>query len=148
MSYLITYAEVRVIFAEDEEQVDKLLQLDIPTIRHIIYADPRGIRKYDDPRLISLRTWKRAARASPPAPGLYAELVKAGSGADVAILCTTSGTTSHPKLAMLTSGAMLRHCTAYLAADPRGPNDEYVSVLQMPGSWSRSMPSGRRCSRA
>ncbi|OYW53608.1 MAG: long-chain fatty acid--CoA ligase, partial [Rhizobiales bacterium 12-68-15] len=39
---------------------------------------------------------------------------------------------SHPKLAMLTSGALLNHCAAYLAVDPRGPDDEYVSVLQMP----------------
>lgn len=135
VSYLITYAEVRVIFAEDEEQVDKLLQLsdDIPTIRHIIYADPRGIRKYDDPRLISLADVEaRGLERHRQGPGLYADLVNAGTGTDVAILCTTSGTTSHPKLAMLTSGAMLRHCTAYLAADPRGPSDEYVSVLQMP----------------
>ncbi|OYZ89252.1 MAG: long-chain fatty acid--CoA ligase [Rhizobiales bacterium 17-65-6] len=135
VAYLVTYAEVAVLFAEDEEQVDKLLQLEdrIPTVRHIVYADPRGLRKYEDPRLISLAALeeKGAARCGAD-PARYGEMVAAGKGADVAILCTTSGTTSHPKLAMLTSGALLNHCAAYLAVDPRGPDDEYVSVLQMP----------------
>src|SRR5204863_53545 len=47
-------------------------------------------------------------------------------------LCTTSGTTAHPKLAMLAAGRVLRHCAAYLAFDPKGPDDEYVSVLPLP----------------
>lgn len=135
VAYLVTYADVAVIFAEDEEQVDKLLQLEdrIPTVRHIIYADPRGLRKYDDPRLVSLETLEEAGAARALAePERYGALVAQGRGTDVSILCTTSGTTSHPKLAMLTSGALLNHCASYLAVDPRGPQDEYVSVLQMP----------------
>lgn len=135
VAYLITYADVKVIFAEDEEQVDKLLQLEdrIPTVQHIVYADPRGLRKYDDPRLVALAAVEAAGAARAAAdPGLYDRMIGEGKGSDVAILCTTSGTTSHPKLAMLTSGALLKHCAAYLAADPRGPEDEYVSVLQMP----------------
>ena len=53
-AYLLKYGEARLVFAEDEEQVDKLLTLAdrVPAIKHIIYSDPRGIRKYDDPRLI------------------------------------------------------------------------------------------------
>jgi long-chain acyl-CoA synthetase len=50
----------------------------------------------------------------------------------VAILCTTSGTTAQPKLAMLQHRPFLRHCAAYLRADPRGPLDDYVSVLPLP----------------
>lgn len=135
VAYLITYADVAVVFAEDEEQVDKLLQLEekIPTVRHIVYSDPRGIRKYDDPRLVSLEALEETGKAkAEKAPNLYSQMVASGSGDDVAILCTTSGTTSHPKLAMLTGGSLLRHCAAYLDMDPRGPQDEYVSVLQMP----------------
>jgi long-chain acyl-CoA synthetase len=48
------------------------------------------------------------------------------------MLCTTSGTTSNPKLAMLTAGSVLRHCATYLSFDPKGPDDEYVSVLPLP----------------
>lgn len=135
VAYLVTYADVAVLFAEDEEQVDKLLQLEdrIPTVRHIIYADPRGLRKYEDARLVSLADLEaRGAARAAAEPDAYQRLVDQGSGADVAILCTTSGTTSHPKLAMLSGGAVLRHCASYLAADMRGPDDEYVSVLQMP----------------
>jgi long-chain acyl-CoA synthetase len=65
-------------------------------------------------------------------PLLYDSLVDATRGEDVAILCTTSGTTSHPKLAMLAAGRVLRHCATYLAFDPKGPEDEYVSVLPLP----------------
>ena len=50
----------------------------------------------------------------------------------MAILCTTSGTTARPKLAMLTGRALIRHCESYLKADPRGPEDDYVSVLPLP----------------
>ena len=60
------------------------------------------------------------------------ELVNAGKGEDVGILCTTSGTTANPKMAMLQSGPFLDHCTAYLRADPKYPSDDYVSMLPLP----------------
>ena len=134
-AYLLSYGAAKLVFAEDEEQVDKLLGLGdrIPDVKHIVYSDPRGMRKYDDPRLLfaddlAARGRERAARE----PDLYDRLVDATNGEDVAILCTTSGTTSHPKLAMLASGRVLRHCATYLAFDPKGPDDEYVSVLPLP----------------
>ncbi|WP_035693341.1 long-chain fatty acid--CoA ligase [Azospirillum halopraeferens] len=136
VAYLITYADVAVVIAEDEEQVDKLLNLGdrLPTLRHIIYSDPRGMRKYHDPRLMEAAELVRRGEAlHAEKPGLYAELVAAGKGEDVAVLCTTSGTTSNPKLAMLPAGRLLRHCASYLSVDPKGPEDEYVSVL--PLSW-------------
>src|SRR5204863_8797403 len=104
-----------------------------PNPNHTVYSDPRGMRKYDAARrmeahkLASLGR-ERAARE----PGLYDSLVDATSGEDVAILCTTSGTTANPKLAMLAAGRVLRHCATYLAFDPKGPDDEYVSVLPLP----------------
>ncbi|MHC2439298.1 AMP-binding protein [Bradyrhizobium sp. USDA 4451] len=134
-AYLLTYGEAKLVFAEDEEQVDKLLGLAdrVPHLKHIIYSDPRGMRKYDDPRLMEANKLvelgrDRAARE----PGLYDRLVDATDGEDVAILCTTSGTTANPKLAMLSAGRVLRHCATYLAFDPKGPDDEYVSVLPLP----------------
>jgi len=135
VAYLVTYAEAKLIFAEDEEQVDKLVGLGdrIPSVRHIVYADPRGMRKYDDPRLIELSAFlARGAEALAKEPGLVDRLTAAGRGDEVAILCTTSGTTAHPKLAMLSSAALIGHTAAYLAADPKGPDDEYVSVLPLP----------------
>jgi len=133
--YLLTYGETKIVFAEDEEQVDKLLELSdrTPHLKHIVYSDPRGMRKYNDPRLIEADTLAKMGRErGAREPQLYDQMVDATKADDVAILCTTSGTTSNPKLAMLTAGSVLRHCATYLAFDPKGPDDEYVSVLPLP----------------
>src|SRR5437879_737631 len=134
-AYLLSYGEAKLVFAEDEEQVDKLLTLAerVPNLKHIVYSDPRGMRKYDDPRLmeadkLAAMGRDRAARD----PGFYDRLVDATKGEDCAILCTTSGTTANPKLAMLAAGRVLKHCATYLSFDPKGPDDEYVSVLPLP----------------
>ncbi|NJM35266.1 MAG: long-chain fatty acid--CoA ligase [Rhodomicrobium sp.] len=135
VAYLINYGETKAVFAEDEEQVDKLLNLEdrIPSLQHIVYSDPRGMRKYDDPRVISTESLIEKGRAlAADDAGLYDRLVDATRADDVAILCTTSGTTANPKLAMLSAGALIHHCAAYLEADPKGPADEYVSVLPLP----------------
>jgi len=135
VAYLLNYGETKIVFAEDEEQVDKLLGIGAraPHLKHIVYSDPRGMRKYDDPRLIDVQTLVTRGRARAELdPGLYDALVDATDGEATAVLCTTSGTTANPKLAMLAAGRLLRHCAVYLAFDPRGPDDEYVSVLPMP----------------
>jgi long-chain acyl-CoA synthetase len=135
VEYLIGYSGCRLIVAEDEEQVDKILNLAerIPSVERIVYCDPRGMRKYDDPRLLSRDDlWALADKLAASEPGLYDKLVDATSGDDCAVLCTTSGTTSNPKLAMMTGGAMIRHVDAYNQVYPLGPEDEYVSVLPMP----------------
>ncbi len=135
VAYLINYAQVRIVLAEDEEQVDKLLEIaeNLPCIERIVYFDPRGMRKYDDPRLMSWDELKAAAeRVRAAEPTRFEDEVARGNGSDVAVLCTTSGTVSHPKLAMLQSGPFLAHCLAYLRADPKLPSDDYVSVLPLP----------------
>jgi long-chain acyl-CoA synthetase len=135
VAYLLKAGDARIVFAEDEEQVEKLLRLRnrVPDLRHIVYSDPRGIRRYADPRLISASDLAQKGRdRGKREPDLYDRLVDATEGDAVAILCTTSGTTAHPKLAMLSAERLLRHCAAYLAFDPKGPDDEYVSVLPLP----------------
>jgi long-chain acyl-CoA synthetase len=135
VAYLVNYADAKVVFAEDEEQVDKLLGLGdrIPSVKLIVYSDPRGMRKYSDPRLIAVNTlMHHGDSVAADNHALYPELVAATRGDDVAILCTTSGTTSHPKLAMLQAGRVLRHCASYLSVDPKDAQDEYVSVLPLP----------------
>ncbi|MEN2976959.1 long-chain fatty acid--CoA ligase [Tistrella bauzanensis] len=135
VAYLLTYAGAQVVLCEDEEQVDKLLELEdqIPTVRTIVYADARGMRKYDDPRLRDLAEVYALGRAlHGREPDRYARELAAGRGSDVAILCTTSGTTSNPKMAMLAGRSFLEHCARYLMVDPKGPADDYVSVLPMP----------------
>ncbi|WP_372378977.1 long-chain fatty acid--CoA ligase [Vibrio natriegens] len=135
VAYLINYAKAKVVIAEDEEQCDKLLELgdEIPSVEFIIYCDPRGMRKYDDPRLIDVeKAYQKGQLIDKADPDKYLNMVAATKGSDLSILCTTSGTTSKPKLAQLHSGTFLDHCAAYLRADPRSPGDNYVSVLPLP----------------
>jgi long-chain acyl-CoA synthetase len=132
VGYLLGYAGARLAFAEDEEQVDKLLEIagQLPELEWIVYNDPRGMRKYRDPRLLSREQLIEKGRAVPA--GRFDEAVAEGRGDEVAVLCTTSGTTAHPKLAMLQHRPLLEHVCAYLRAEPRAPTDEYVSILPLP----------------
>ncbi len=133
--YLVEAAGASVIVCEDEEQVDKILELGegVPSLRHIVYHDPRGMRKYDDPRLVSWERLHELARETAARdPDLFEREVAAGRGEEVAVLCTTSGTTARPKLAMLGHRRTLEHARRWLEAEMRGPGDEYVSVLALP----------------
>ncbi len=135
VAYLLEHSGAAAVIAEDEEQVDKLLNLEgrAPALRHILYMDPRGMRKHADPRLMPIDALVRLGEAAHAEDGnAYAGLVAGTRGEEVAILCTTSGTTARPKLAMLQGGALIRHCASYIGADPKGPEDEYVSVLPLP----------------
>jgi long-chain acyl-CoA synthetase len=132
VAYLLGYAEARLAFVEDEEQADKVLEIadQLPHLRWIVYNDPRGMRKYRDDRLLDRQ--QLIERGNQVPADTFEAAVAAGRGTDVATLCTTSGTTSHPKLAMLQHRPLLEHSAAYLRADPREPTDEYVSVLPLP----------------
>src|SRR5260370_40073851 len=73
-AYLLSYGGARLVFAEDEEQVDKLLTLAdrVPNLKHIVYSYPRGMRRYDDPRLMEADTLATMRRERPALePGLY-----------------------------------------------------------------------------
>jgi long-chain acyl-CoA synthetase len=132
VGWLLEHAGAVLVFAEDEEQVDKLLGASarLPALRHIVFSDPRGMRKLNDPRLISAEELAKLGAAEDVAE--YDALLAAQDPQAVAILCTTSGTTARPKLAMLSSAALVGHCRSYLRSDPKGPQDEYVSVLPLP----------------
>jgi long-chain acyl-CoA synthetase len=131
MGFLLGYGEVKVAFVEDEEQADKLIEIEdaLPMLKWIVYNDPRGMGKYDDPRLLSRDRLKEMGESLPAEH--FDQAVDAVKGEDVAILCATSGTTSNPKLAMLQHQRFLEHIAAYLHADPRAPEDEYISLLPM-----------------
>ncbi|MHC8508854.1 MAG: AMP-binding protein [Rhodospirillales bacterium] len=136
IEYLINCAKPKIIVAEDEEQIDKLLALNgkIPSVKKIIYHDARGMRKYDDPRLMYIKELEALGAAElEKNPGAWAEAAAATQGGDLAVLCTTSGTTANPKLAEWRAAAFLGHAAAYLRADMKGPEDEYLAVL--PLSW-------------
>src|SRR6201989_1427398 len=79
-AYLLNYGEARLVFAEDEVQVDKLLTLAdrVPRLNPIAYSDPRAMRKYEDPRLMQADKLAEMGRAGAARePKLYDQLVDA-----------------------------------------------------------------------
>ena len=135
VAYLLNHSNATVVIAEDEEQCDKLLELGekIANVKFIVYCDPKGMRKYDDERLIDIEDLYRVGREYESLhESFYDELVDNTKPDEISIYCTTSGTTSNPKIVLLNSGSFIEHCCAYLRADPRNPGDNYVSVLPLP----------------
>lgn len=136
LTHVLTYAEVRFVVAEDQEQVDKLLGIvdDVPTLERIAYYDPHGLESYDRAMLIDFAELEaQGAELAAARPDWFAQQVEARSEDDIAVICTTSGTTSRPKLATLTHRSLLSMGRQLMALDPVGPDDRYVSFL--PFAW-------------
>jgi len=135
VSYIINHAASRFVVAEDQEQVDKVLDMgdEIPTVEHIIYTDPRGMRKYDDPRLVYFpEVEERGREFEKKNPGIFDQMVDATDPEACAQICTTSGTTGNPKLAMLSHRNMLSMAANLGKVDPKYESDEFVSFLPLP----------------
>ncbi|MFU8857106.1 MAG: long-chain fatty acid--CoA ligase [Deferrisomatales bacterium] len=135
VSYIINHAASKFIVAEDQEQVDKVLDMgdELTTVRHVVYTDDRGMRKYDDSRLIFFPEVEEKGRQyEKDHPGLFDQLVDATRADDPAQICTTSGTTGNPKLAVLSHRNMLSMAANLGAVDPKREADEFVSFLPLP----------------
>jgi long-chain acyl-CoA synthetase len=136
MAFPIRNAEVAHAFAEDQEQVDKLLEIlpGCPMLKHIYYDDPRGLRNYAQRELMSyerLREIGREAHRRDPA-FLEGEIAK-GSSEDTAALFFTSGTTGVPKGVVLTYRNLIER--SKVVADWEGITDRDVVLAFMPPAW-------------
>jgi long-chain acyl-CoA synthetase len=134
INFLLTFSGATVVVAENEEQVDKILRVTegVTTVKAIVYNDPRGMRKYTDSRLIHRdRLLDHARTEAASQPQLWDALVDATSGGEVSVLCSTSGTTSNPKLVSIASGPFIEHVGHYCRMLKLGPDDEYISLLPM-----------------
>ncbi|HEV3456170.1 MAG TPA: AMP-binding protein, partial [Thermoanaerobaculia bacterium] len=136
VAYVIDHSDAVFVVAEDQEQVDKILDMieKLPKVRHVIFSDPRGMRHYRHPALISFAAVEERGRElGRGRPHLWTESVSAGGADDVAIICYTSGTTGFPKGAMLTFRNLLTMATSLNQVDAKLPDDEFVSFL--PLAW-------------
>jgi long-chain acyl-CoA synthetase len=134
--HVLTDGQVRVVVAEDQEQVDKLIELKdrLPAVERVIYYDTRGLELYDVPYLSEFTAVEAAGREWGEAhPGWLDEQIAAGRAADVAVICTTSGTTGRPKLAMLSHANLLEMGRSMTELDPIGMGARYLSFL--PLAW-------------
>ncbi|MFL5299989.1 MAG: AMP-binding protein, partial [Anaeromyxobacteraceae bacterium] len=96
VAYVIDHCDASIVVAEDQEQVDKILDMldKLPKVRHVVYTDPRGLRKYEHPALLPFEAVEQKGRAlAAERPGVFEENVRRGTADDVAIVCYTSGTT-------------------------------------------------------
>src|SRR5690606_20587952 len=96
MVFVLQDADIAFAFAENQEQVDKLLEIrdHVPGIRHIIYDDPRGLRHYDQPGLISTAELvQRGAQWDAQHPGAWETGLAQLRPDDVSVILYTSGTT-------------------------------------------------------
>ncbi len=136
VAYVIDHCDASFVVAEDQEQVDKLLDMldRLPKVHAVIYADPRGLRNYRHPKLVSFEAVEEKGRElAARRPELWQENVSRGSADDVAIICYTSGTTGFPKGAMLSFRNLLSMALALHEVDPKRRDDEFVSFL--PLAW-------------
>jgi long-chain acyl-CoA synthetase len=129
-------ADVRFCLVEDQEQVDKLLEIreQCPRISHIYYDDPRGLRKYTEEGLSSLDALIESGKAfAASQPGWFpAEVAKAQPG-DVAAMFFTSGTTGNPKGVVHTHGTLLDRASAGAEFDKLTGSEEVLAYL--PPAW-------------
>ena len=136
VAYIITHSDARFLVVEDQEQVDKIIELwpKLHTVEKVIYYDPKGLRNYAEPYLMSFPEVERLGEDYERAhPGWFEESVMLGKGEDIAILSTTSGTTGNPKLAILTHNNLVSMGRNLMAVDPMSDKDEFVSFL--PLAW-------------
>ena len=136
MVYIFTHADVSFIVVEDQEQVDKMLEMwpELSGVRRVVYYDPKGLRNYNEDFLLGFLDVEELGRKyEQEHPGWYEQRVAQGKGSDLAILSTTSGTTGNPKLAMLTHDSMVSMGRSLMSVDPLMPGDEFVSFL--PLAW-------------
>jgi long-chain acyl-CoA synthetase len=129
-------AEVRFAFAEDQEQVDKLLEIQpqCSLLTHIYFDDPRGLRSYDEPGLAALDELLAAGKVFASAhPDFFKESVKGVKPSDVGAMFFTSGTTGNPKGVVHTHDSLLNRARAGAEFDHLTNQEEVLAY--MPVAW-------------
>ena len=134
MQYVLDNAEIEVAIVEDQEQVDKLLELlpQCPRLKLIIYDDPRGMRHYSQPQLLPYSELRDVGREYDEAhQDFYPTELMAGKPDDVSVILYTSGTTSRPKGVCMTHRAFIDAARGDVGFDGFDDSDEILSYLPM-----------------
>jgi long-chain acyl-CoA synthetase len=136
MAFPIQNAQIAFAFAEDQEQVDKLLEIlpQCPTLEHIYYDDPRGLRRYAQPELLAYDKLLEAGRqAHRHDPGFVETEVARGAADDTAGMFFTSGTTGVPKGVVHTHASLLGPSLTAARLERLGDRD--VVLAYLPPAW-------------
>ncbi|UCD70239.1 MAG: AMP-binding protein, partial [Betaproteobacteria bacterium] len=134
MQYVLDNAEIEVAIVEDQEQVDKLLELlpQCPRLKLIVYDDPRGMRHYTQTQLLPYGELRDIGREYDETHrDFYASELMAGKPDDVSVILYTSGTTSRPKGVCMTHRAFIDASRGDVSFDSFDDSDEILSYLPM-----------------
>ncbi len=134
VEYLMADSRSVYLFVEDEEQLDKALEVRarLPLLRKIIVFDMEGLHRFSDPMVISLEELVRLGAEHHRAhPELWEARLASRRPDDLAILIYTSGTTGRPKGAMLSHRNVLHSTRGHVAVLPQGEADERVCFLPL-----------------
>ena len=132
----INDAEVAFAFAEDQEQVDKLLEIRdrCPQLAHIYFDNPRGLRSYDELGLASLDELQASGRVfAAQHPDFLKNEVSLARPDDVGAMFFTSGTTGNPKGVVHTHDSLLNRAKAGADFDKLTSAEEVLAYL--PPAW-------------
>ncbi len=134
MAYVLEHSGAKFVFAEDQEQVDKVLEIQdrVKTVEHILYLDPRGMRKYDHSRMNTIHAIQAEGRAARErlGPELKARTEALGYD-DTCVMLYTSGTTGRPKGVVLSNRNIIETSKNSADFDDLGPGDEVLAYLPM-----------------
>jgi long-chain acyl-CoA synthetase len=137
LQFVATHSDSVFIFAHDQEQVDKALEIRdaLPNVRRVIYWEDRGLWNYEDPWLLRFEDLQKLGRdyARTAAPSFFDDLVGEGTASEYAIFSYTSGTSGLPKAAMVTHGNLLYNSEHNRDHVETFPGDDYVSFS--PLAW-------------
>jgi long-chain acyl-CoA synthetase len=134
LAFVLDHAEVSVVVAEDQEQVDKILALkaQLPKLRLVIYEDPRGMLQYRSADLKSLdEVEEQGRRFGAEHRGYFETEIDHGRPEDVALFAYTSGTTGTPKGAMLTHANMVETGHTLIESEDIRLEDDWLAYLPM-----------------
>ena len=132
--YLLADSSSVVVFVEDEEQLDKILEVRerLPKLRKIIVFDMEGLRDFDDKQVMSLEALcALGADYDEKHEGVWDKRLASRQAEDLAILVYTSGTTGRPKGAMISHRNILATLDGYQDSFPQGPEDERMAFLPL-----------------
>ena len=132
MAYILDHSEAHFFVAEDQEQIDKFLEIQdrLPRIRKAIYWDRRGMWQYQNPILMEFsQVQELGRRAHQSHPQRFDQSIDQGKGEDIALLSYTSGTTGLPKGVIISQSYLLDNAFRTIMANEFKPFSQYLSYL-------------------
>ncbi len=131
MSYIIEHAEAKVAIVENQEQVDKILEIykDLSRLEYIIYDDPSGLEEYTEKFLIDMNdilTGNKGVNGS-----FLESSIDTGVSKDIAVMLYTSGTTGRPKGVLLTYENLITSASKAVELEGLSSKDSILAYLPM-----------------